>query len=152
MKFFIAFARGILIAFNLILLNFQPNTETEIEMFFAARIVFFVMLIIDYSNVAYYNRGLERIIGVMGVLMATVFAVLDGAGLFNFLVLNETNSGYVISGNENNLLTSSWGPFSIQFYVLSSWTSVMVLLGIEVFNHGIRGVIDYATQTKAKAA
>ncbi|MGJ7034496.1 hypothetical protein HNQ84_000543 [Anoxybacillus eryuanensis] len=130
--------RAVLIFLNLILLNFTPSTDNEIKMFFASRLVFFLMLIIDYANVAYYNRSIERVLGIIGILMSLFFASIDGLAFFNLFTLSGTKPDYSLVGNPNNILMSQVEPFSLEGYVFASWLCVAFLLGIEVFNHGIR--------------
>ncbi|WP_121640620.1 hypothetical protein [Virgibacillus sp. Bac330] len=148
MKFFLTLFRAILIGTNLVLINFQPNTDTEIKLFFATRLVFFLMLIIDYANVAYYNKGLEKIIGLIGLVISLIFACVDGAGFFNFILLEASEAGYVIKGNSNNLLTSMIGTFSLSSYVFYSWVSIVCLLGIETVNYGARYVPNLVNEAK----
>jgi hypothetical protein len=140
MRFFLGLFRAVLISLNLLLLNFTPSTENEIKMFFASRFVFFLMLIIDYANVAYYNRSIERALGVAGVINSLIFASIDGLAFFNLFIVPETNSHYSLVGNPNNMLMSLLGPFSLKGYVFTSWVFVVILLGAEVFNYGIRSL------------
>jgi hypothetical protein len=141
MRFFLGLFRAVLIFLNLLLLNFTPSTDNEIKMFFASRLVFFLMLIIDYANVAYYNRGIERGIGVVGVIISLFFAAIEGLAFFNLFTVTEIKSHhYNLVGNPKNMLMSKVGPFSLNGYVFASWLVVVILLGIEVFNHGIRSL------------
>lgn len=140
MKFVIAIFRLVLIGLNLLLINFEPETEVEIRLFFASRLVFFLMLIIDYVNVAYYNKELERKIGIAGIIVAILCVIVDGMGFFNFLVLEIGKNGYTITGNPDNFLTSWIKPFPAIIYIFSSWVAVIGILGIEVFNHGKRAI------------
>ncbi|OES45825.1 hypothetical protein [Domibacillus iocasae] len=152
MKFFLTLFRAVLIGANLFLINFQPSTELETKIFFASRLVFFLMLIIDYSNVAYYNLGLERIIGCMGIVLSVLFACVDAAGFFNFLILENGKDGYMLSGNTNNFLTSMIEPFSAKNYVFYSFVAIIVLLGIEIFNYGVRSAPKIWSESKEKTA
>ena len=114
MKLVLTIFRCILIFFNLLLINFHPSTELEVKIFFASRLVFFLMLIIDYTHVAYYNNGLERIIGVAGFIISVALSIIDAAGFFGFLVLEPSKTGYTITGNQSNFLTGIIGSFSAQ--------------------------------------
>jgi|SRR5699024_7287796 len=132
----------------MVLLNFHPNSEVEISIFFAARTVFFLMLVIDYIQVAYYNYGIERFIGLLGVIVSIVFALIDLSGFMNFLVLEKANSGYIISGNGNNFITSFIKPFNAQTYIFISALGIIFMLGIEVINSGVRGERTIKQSTK----
>ncbi|MGG3737550.1 hypothetical protein [Aeribacillus pallidus] len=138
MRFFLGLFRAVLISVNLVLLNFIPNTDNEIKMFFASRLVFFLMLIIDYANVAYYNRSIERGLGIIGVLISLGFAIIEGLAFSNLFTLSGKIPNLILVGNPNNMLMSKFGSFSLEAYVFTSWLFVAILLGLEVFNHGIR--------------
>lgn len=132
----------------MVLLNFQPTNDIEINIFFAARMVFFLMLLIDYAQVSYYNNGIERFVGVLGLLVAITFSLVDFCGLMKLLVLETGNNGYIITGNSNNFLASAIKPFSAQSYVFISWFSVMIVLGFEFVNSGVRAIPVRSTKVK----
>jgi hypothetical protein len=138
MRFFLGLFRAVLIFVNLALLNFTPSTDNEIKMFFASRLVFFLMLIIDYANVAYYNRSIERGLGIAGILISLIFATIEGLAFSNLFTLSGEKTDLILVGNPNNMLMSKFPSFGLQGYVFTSWLFVVILLGIEVFNHGIR--------------
>lgn len=152
MKLLLTVFRSIMIFFNLLLINFHPSTELEVKIFFASRLVFFLMLIIDYIHVAYYNKGIERIIGVVGVILSGAVAIIDAAGFFGFLVLENSSIGYTITGNPENFLTGFVDSFSAQDYVFYSWLAVVILLGIEVLNQGVRHLPFLVQEPKENAA
>lgn len=149
MRLLLSVFRSVLIGINLFLLNFQPNTEVEVNIFFAARMVFFLMLVIDYAQVTYYNNGVERFIGVLGTLVALFFAFIDMCGFLQILVLEKAGSGYIISGNVNNFVASTIKPFNAQIYVLISWFSVVIILGLEVVNSGVRALPVFNSEVKS---
>lgn len=120
----------------------------EISVFFAARTVFFLMLVIDYLNVSYYNNGVERLIGVLGTVVASIFAFIDFCGFMNILVLENVDAGYIIKGNEENFLASVIKPFKAQYYVFVSFLSLVVVVGLETFNYGVRGKVKDKVSTK----
>lgn len=152
MKLVLTIFRCVLIFFNLLLINFHPSTDIEVKIFFASRLVFFLMLIIDYTHVAYYNKGLERLLGIAGFVVSIILAIIDAAGFFGFLVLENSKLGYTITGNDSNFLTGFIEPFSAQTYVFYSWLVVVVLLGLEVLNQGIRHIPSLINEPKENAA
>lgn len=152
MKLLLAIGRAVLIGINLLLINFQPSTELEIKIFFATRLVFFLMLFIDYVHVAYYNKKLERIIGCIGVGIALIFALIDAAGFFEFITLSKTEAGYVIMGNQKNFISMMLNEFNAQVYIFTSWLTIMVLLGFEILNQGVRHAPSIAEDYKEKTA
>ncbi|QVY60946.1 hypothetical protein [Cytobacillus gottheilii] len=151
MKLLLVVFRLVLIGFNLLLINFHPSTELEVKIFFASRLVFFLMLLIDYTHVAYYNIGLERIIGVCGFIISLVFSIIDGLGYFGFLILEKVQKGYILSGNPDNFLTSFISSFNAGIYVFISLLLVMIVIGVEVVNQGVRHAPSLV-QNREKAA
>ncbi len=129
--------KAIIMTVNIGLLNFQPTTENEVNLFFSARAVLFLMLIMDYINVILNNKGGERVIGIIGVGVSILFFSVEISAMGKLIILTENNS--VIQGNPSNMIMSFLIPkIKLTTYVLISYGAVISMIGIEGINYASR--------------
>ncbi|MEK4565815.1 hypothetical protein MKX54_14195 [Alkalihalobacillus sp. FSL R5-0424] len=128
----------------------QPTSDLEARLFFGTRLVFILMLIIDYANVTYYNKGLERGLGAVGLGGAILIAIGDFLGIFELIKITGAGTGeFLIVGAEGNFVTEGL-ILSANSYFFYTFAFIMVIMGLEVANVGIRSIINPPKEKRKK--
>lgn len=138
MGFLVSAIRVVLVAASLISVSTMPTGPSDTTNYFSSRLIFFVMLLVDYMNVAYFNRGVERFIGIIGSIFVLVITFFELLGLQEYLLLDFSKDKIYFVGNSTNFITQ-YIDLNLNIYNQFVFYGIIMLLGIEAVNKVYRG-------------